>query len=94
MMNKEKLLLEKNWDNAGLGYPYTYRFSARDMRIGLLDEKSERLFLLDMKDISRGFPIRGNSPFSIAFFDNGNNTGFYLFAGSEGNHVLKYKVLR
>ena len=89
-----KLLLEKNWNNAGLGYPYTYRFSARDMRIGLLDEKGERLFLLDMKDVSKGFPIRGNSPFSIAFFDNGNNTGFYLFAGSDGTHVLKYKILR
>ena len=37
----------------------------------------------------QGFPIQGNSPFSIAFFDNGNNTGFYLFAGSDGNHVLK-----
>ncbi|MEY8590376.1 WD40 repeat domain-containing protein [Butyricimonas hominis] len=89
-----KLLTERQWDNAALGYPYTYRFSARDARIGLLDERGERLFLLDMKDMSKGFPIRGNSPFSIAFFDQGNASGFYLFAGSDGNHIIKYRVQR
>ena len=89
-----KLLSERQWDNAGLGYPYTYRFSARDTRIGILDEKGERLFLLGLQEVSKGFPIRGNSPFSIAFFDQGNTSGFYLFAGSDGNHIIKYRVQR
>ena len=88
-----KLLLEKCWENAELSFPYVYRFSARDSRIGVMDAKGERLFLLDMKDVSKGFPIRGNSPFSIAFGDKGN-AGFYLFAGSDGTHLLKYRVLR
>lgn len=88
-----KLLLEKCWENAELSFPYVYRFSVRDSRIGVMDGKGERLFLLDMKDVSKGFPIRGNSPFSIAFGDKGN-AGFYLFAGSDGTHLLKYRVLR
>ncbi len=93
MMFKVKLLLEKCWENAELSFPYVYRFSARDSRIGVMDGKGERLFLLDMKDVSKGFPIRGNSPFSITFGDKGN-AGFYLFAGSDGTHLLKYRVLR
>ncbi len=93
MDNKGKLLFEKHWEDSELDFPYIYRFSARDSRIGIMDGKGERLFLLDMKEVSKGFPIRGNSPFSIAFGDNGS-AGFYLFAGSDGTHLLKYRVLR
>lgn len=89
-----KLLAEHQWDNAMLGIPYTYRFSTKDTRIGLLDGQEERLFLLNMKDLSKGFPIRGNSPFSVTFSDQGNTHGFYLYAGSAGNHVIKYSVQR
>ena len=93
MDNKGELLFEKHWEDSELDFPYIYRFSARDSRIGIMDGKGERLFLLDMKEVSKGFPIRGNSPFSIAFGDNGS-AGFYLFAGSDGTHLLKYRVLR
>lgn len=93
MDNKGKLLFEKHWEDSELDFPYIYRFSARDSRIGIMDGKGERLFLLDMKEVSKGFPIRGNSSFSIAFGDNGS-AGFYLFAGSDGTHLLKYRVLR
>ena len=93
MDNKGKLLFEKHWEDSELDFPYIYRFSARDSRIGIMDGKGERLFLLDMKEVSKGFPIRGNSPFSMAFGDNGS-AGFYLFAGSDGTHLLKYRVLR
>ncbi len=91
--SRGKLLFEKSWEGVELDFPYVYRFAAQDLRIGIMDRKGERLFLLNMKDISKGFPIRGNSPFSIAFWDKGN-TGFYLFAGSDGTHLLKYRVLR
>ena len=93
MDNKGKLLFEKHWEDSELDFPYVYRFSTRDSRIGMMDGKGGRLFLLDMKDVSKGFPIRGNSPFSIAFGGKGS-AGFYLFAGSDGTHLLKYRVLR
>ena len=93
MDNKGKLLFEKHWEDSELDFPYIYRFSARDSRIGIMDGKGECLFLFYMKEFSKGFPIRGNSPFSMAFGDNGS-AGFYLFAGSDGTHLLKYRVLR
>ena len=48
-----------------------------------MDGKGERLFLLDMKEVSKGFPLRGNSPFSIAFGDNGS-AGFTCLQGVTG----------
>lgn len=93
MMIQCKLLLEKCWKMPSEVSRMIYRFSARVRELGLWWDKGERLFLLDMKDVSKGFPIRGNSPFSIAFGDKGN-AGFYLFAGSDGTHLLKYRVLR
>ena len=88
-----KVLFEKQWDNANLGFPYVYRFAAKDSRIGFWDNQGGYLFLLNAAENSNGFPIKGNSPFSIAFGDRGN-TGFYLIAGSDGVHLSKYRVLK
>ena len=41
-----KLLLEKCWENAELSFPYVYRFSARDSRIGVMDGKGGTSFLV------------------------------------------------
>jgi hypothetical protein len=82
------LLLERSWDDAALGYPYLYSFSARDTRVGMLDETGGRL-LLEGKDTGKGFPVAGITPFSIAPHEG---TGFYLFAGSTGGYLLKYRV--
>ena len=88
-----KLMFEKQIEEArSLDYPYIYRFSGNDSRIGLVDAGKHRMFLLT-KDgtVSRGFPINGDSPFSIAFF---GNEGFYLFAGADDGTLIKYKVQR
>lgn len=73
-------------------YPYTYRFSAGDVRIGLADKAAHQMFLL-LSDgtVSKGFPIGGDSPFSIVF---SGNDGFFLFAGADNGTILKYKVQR
>lgn len=71
-----KCLYEKELDAAGLDFPYVYRFSGADVRIGLLDKVKSQMMLLNLKSgMSEGFPINGDSPFSIIFADNGN---FYL----------------
>ncbi len=87
-----KILYEQKWDVQEFGYPYTYRFSTSDVRIGLTDMKQNRLFLLtpDGK-LSNGFPIAGDSPFSIVF---SGNDGFFLFAGADKGTIIKYKVQR
>ena len=91
--NQGKLLEEHEWKGARLDYPYVYRFSARDIRIGGVDRARENLFLTDGKELSKGFPIAGMTPFSIAFGGTGTS-GFYLFAGDHGEHLLKYQVAR
>ncbi|MEG2339313.1 MAG: WD40 repeat domain-containing protein [Odoribacter sp.] len=87
-----KLLYEKDVDAQSLDYPYVYRFSASDIRVGLTDREQEQMLLLDADgNLSNGFPISGDSPFSIVFF---GNDGFFLFAGANNGTVIKYKVQR
>jgi hypothetical protein len=91
--HRGKLLQEHRWEGASLGFPYIYRFSARDARVGMLDEANGQLFLVG-KAISKGFPVAGTSPFSIAFHEGGGEAspGFYLFAGNAGGYLVKYRV--
>ena len=58
----------------------------------VLREVENHLFLLSADGkLSKGFPITGDSPFSIVFL---GNDGFFLFAGTGNNTILKYKVQR
>lgn len=87
-----KCLYEKELDAASLDFPYVYRFSGKDVRIGLADREKRQMLLLVLDGgMSEGFPISGDSPFSILFADNGN---FYLFAGADDGNLIKYKVQR
>ena len=87
-----KLLWEKQFDGADLGCPYAYRFSASDIRIGLVDTVQSRLWLLSgTGEVSKGFPVSGDSPFSIVF---AGREGFFLFAGADKGAFIKYKVQR
>ncbi|MDR0982544.1 MAG: WD40 repeat domain-containing protein [Culturomica sp.] len=73
-----------------LGFPYVYRFSSSDIRIGLIDSMQNKVLLTGLKNgISKGFPITGESPFSIIFGQLGE---FYLFAGTDGGNFIKYRV--
>ena len=88
-----RVLYQYRWEGARLAYPYVYRFSAADIRVGVLDRGGHRLFLTAGEGLSKGFPVSGITPFSIAFFTEGDS-GFYLFSGSEAAHLLKYRVQR
>lgn len=87
-----KLLYDKHLEVHSLDYPYVYRFSASDSRIGLTDQEQNRMLLLSPDGtMAKGFPITGDSPFSIIF---SGNDGFFLFAGADNGTVIKYKVQR
>lgn len=87
-----KLIHEKSLDAHSLDYPYVYRFSSSDNRIGLIDREQNRMLLLSPDGgVSKGFPITGDSPFSIVF---SGNDGFFLFAGADNGTLIKYKVQR
>lgn len=87
-----KLMLEKKLEVQGLGFPYVYRFSDADIRVGLNDSVQGQMFLLGADgSMSKGFPIAGDSPFSIVF---SGSDGFFLFAGADNGSLIKYKVQR
>lgn len=87
-----KVLYTKSIDAEGLGYPYVYRFSGTDIRLGITDTKRDQMLLLASDgNLSKGFPVSGNSPFSIVFF---GEDGFFLFAGVEDGSLIKYSVQR
>lgn len=87
-----KMIYEKDLGAQSLDFPYVYRFSNGDIRIGLLDVTQNRMLMLSPeKGLSKGFPINGDSPFSIVFAESGD---FYLFAGVENGSLIKYKVQR
>lgn len=87
-----KKIFDNHLDGRMLDFPYIYRFSGADTRIGIMDmQASEMLLLAPDGTLSKGFPIQGDSPFSIVF---SGNDGFFLFAGTDGGSVIKYRVQR
>ena len=87
-----KVISETEIEADKLDFPYVYRFSGTDCRIGLTDSAQSKMLLLtpDGK-LSKGFPIAGDSPFSIVF---AGADGFFLFAGTDNGALIKYKVQR
>lgn len=87
-----KMLSRHQLEADDLDYPYIYRFSPADIRIGLRDKKQNQVFLLTPDgNVSKGFPVSANSPFSIVF---SGKDGFFLYAGTEDGTLVKYKVQR
>lgn len=85
-------LYEKQLEGHQLDFPYVYRFSSKDIRVGILDKAEQRmLLLLPDGTLSKGFPISGDSPFSIVF---SGTDGFFLFAGTDNGTIIKYRVQR
>lgn len=87
-----RLLFEKKFEAQDLDFPYVYRFSGSDNRIGLVDrQRNQMIMLAPDGTISKGFPIIGDSPFSIVF---SGDSGFSLFAGAGNGSLIKYQVQR
>lgn len=86
------MVIEKKLDVAGLDYPYIYRFSNVDIRIGVTDAFLHQMLLLDAQgNISE----RVSHSWGLSFFNCiFRQEGFYLFAGADDGSVIKYKVQR
>lgn len=87
-----EVIYNKELDSQELDFPYVYTFSGKDIRIGLADREQNKVLLMSPDgNLSKGFPINGDSPFSIIFTTQGD---FFLFAGADGNSLIKYRVQR
>jgi hypothetical protein len=72
--------------------PQVYKFSSNNSKIGVVNKKENRISLFN-KDgaLYSGFPLEGNSRFSIGFF-NSQNQQFNLIVGSSEGFLYNYFV--
>ena len=69
-----------------------YHFSAGNIKFGLHEKNSKHIYLLNSDcSVYKGFPLLGNSRFSIGFLKN-SSSGFNLVVGGDNNYIYNYRV--
>ncbi|RUT78734.1 DUF3352 domain-containing protein [Ancylomarina longa] len=87
-----KQILEKKFDSGISFRPNVYLFSRRNIEIGVCLQNENKIYLLDLKgNIHRGFPLKGNTEFSIGFSKT-KDKSFNLYVGDNRNFLLNYTV--
>ena len=87
-----KQLMERDFSSPISNRPNIYTFSGNTKKIGLVCHDENRVYLVDMDGkLYDGFPLQGNTDFSIGYLSRGN-TYFNLLVGNEENSFFNYKV--
>ena len=69
-----------------------YQFSANDLKLGVVDQDAGKVHLINDDGTSyRGFPLRGNSRFSIGFLKS-STYRFNLIVGGDHNFLNNYRI--
>ena len=85
-------ILEKEFSSTISGAPAVYRFSRNKCEIGICLKNDNEIHLITTNgENHRGFPLKGNTAFSIAF-SKGLQKGFYLFTCDDRGFLLNYSV--
>jgi hypothetical protein len=72
--------------------PAFYYFSANDRRIGVVSREKGQIFLVDSDgEICEGFPLAGNSAFTIGFLQD-DRQNFNLIVASGNNFLYNYTL--
>ncbi|MEE4198046.1 MAG: hypothetical protein V2I54_10410 [Bacteroidales bacterium] len=72
--------------------PVYYYFSYDDRKLGVVTKSSGQIYLLNSSgNLYKGFPLKGNTPFSIGFLGSSHNQ-FNLIVGSQYNFLYNYSV--
>ena len=87
-----KEILGKEFSSPISGAPAVYQFLRKQCEIGICLKDANELYLINSKgENHKGFPLKGNTAFSIAF-SKGVQKGFCLFACDNRNFLLNYSV--
>lgn len=87
-----KKLFSKKLNNPVRYQPVVYTFDSNQKMIGIVDAASNRIFLYSPDGkLYPGFPLQGNSPFTIGKLSE-NSTGFNLIVASEGGKLYNYSL--
>ncbi len=72
--------------------PVYYYFSYEDRKIGVVSRKTNEIFLFNSNGkLYEGFPLKGNTQFSIGYLGNSSNQ-FNLLVGNQYNFLYNYSV--
>lgn len=85
-------ILGKEFTSTISAAPAVYQFSRTKCEIGICLKNDNELHLITTNgENHRGFPLKGNTAFSIAF-SKGSQKGFHLFSCDDRNFLLNYSV--
>jgi len=89
--NKEEIFSYK-FENNITHTPSLYSFSRNTYKIGVVDDKVNKIYLIDGKgNLHNGFPLQGKTLFSIGHIYESTNT-FNLIIGGDENFLYNYEV--
>jgi hypothetical protein len=72
--------------------PIYFHFSYNDRKIGVVSKNANKIFLFNSNgEMYKGFPLEGNTPFSIGFLGSSNRK-FNLVVGNKYNFLYNYSV--
>lgn len=72
--------------------PMYYNFGLKDKKLGVVSDEENLIYLINNDGQPyKGFPLRGNSPFSIGYL-NKNSSTFNLIVGNNDNFLYNYTV--
>lgn len=87
-----KIIFSTAFTRIKLHEPNYYSFSANNIKLGFHCSSENKIYLLNSNGkVYKGFPLRGNTPFSIGFLSK-NSGKFNVLVGNEGNFLLNYLV--
>lgn len=89
--NGEKLFT-RNFDTKIAGPPLYFEFSARDYKLGLVSREANEIYLINKNGkLYDGFPLQGNTLFSIGFLEQPKRN-FNLIVGNKYSFMYNYSV--
>ncbi|MFP4605302.1 MAG: DUF3352 domain-containing protein [Bacteroidales bacterium] len=89
--NGEKLFT-RNFDTKISGPPLYFEFSAREHKLGLVAREANEIYLINQDGkLYEGFPLQGNTPFSIGFLEQPKRN-FNLIVGNKYSFMYNYSV--
>lgn len=85
-------IFDYKFDKSIESSPVYYYFSYDDRKLGLVSKTSNEIFLFNSNgSLYNGFPLKGNSPFTIGYLGNSGNQ-FNLIVGTQYNFLYNYSV--
>ncbi len=89
--NKD-MLYEFDFKNRIEHKPVYYHFAQNDRKLGVVSREENLIYMINSDGkVYKGFPLRGNSPFSIGYFGE-KPSAFNLIVGSNDNFLYNYTV--